>query len=437
MTDNNRNGFHMKLNTVILVFTNLFLLLTVIALRKNLGFIGQALPTNARLYLQSSTSQFSLGQQYSIGLVLDTDGASISGTDVILNFIPADMALVSIDPVLPTSSNLQLYLPKNTSGGFDKESIKSQANASGTIKFSVLTANNTTALPPFAGTKILATITIRPLRVGSSRIWFSHTLSNTRDSNITSVGNIPSDILQNVGDLNLQMVVPTLTPTPSTPPPTVRPTAIPTQKATPTPTLKPTVIPTVKVQGVSPGVINNNISVQVNATYNDLNQEGNALDSAYHPAHKRLWLGTGSSVSSSYTGLRFTNISIPRGTIIDSAYIEVYADTTQWISAPLLLTGDNVGNSLIYSNTNLPSQRAQTNAKVQFDASGNWNSGYWYKLGEIKSIISEITNRTDWQSGNALSIVIKGTSTSSFARKFVSSFDGDPSHAPKLVITTQ
>jgi len=56
-------------------------------------------------------------------------------------------------------------------------------------------------------------------------------------------------------------------------------------------------------------------------------------------------------------------------------------------------------------------------------------------LNDIKTIIQEIVNRPDWQAGNTLSIVLRGTASGVWSRKFVKSFEAGASTAPKLVIT--
>ena len=55
-----------------------------------------------------------------------------------------------------------------------------------------------------------------------------------------------------------------------------------------------------------------------------------------------VWLGNAASTTSSYTGLRFTNVTVPPGATITAAHLEVYSSQDQWISiesfesAPLL-----------------------------------------------------------------------------------------------------
>ena len=96
---------------------------------------------------------------------------------------------------------------------------------------------------------------------------------------------------------------------------------------------------------------------------------------------------------------------------------------------------DASGDSLAFSSTSRPSQRLQTASKVTHSDNVNWAANTWYSLDELKTVVQEVVNRPDWQSGNSLSLVVKGTATGSFARKFVRSVDGAAATAPRLVVS--
>lgn len=228
----------------------------------------------------------------------------------------------------------------------------------------------------------------------------------------------------NKGEISgaVQFVPSTISP-PSSVSPTTYPTIVITKVLTPTPT--PTLPPQTKT-----------LTLSISSSTDDVNQDGNILDKIYHPSHKNIWLGTGSDATSSYTGLRFQKVSIPRGAKIISAELEVYSPTTQWISMVFTLSGESIGNSLTFSNTNLPSKRLLTASKINHNSNVKWNANTRYKLGTITPVIQEIINRSDWVSGNSLSLILKG-SGAKLGRKFVTSYNGSPTLAPRLIITYQ
>jgi hypothetical protein len=98
------------------------------------------------------------------------------------------------------------------------------------------------------------------------------------------------------------------------------------------------------------------------------------------------------------------------------------------------MAADDAGDSATFSTGNLPSQRALTSQTVSHSSNVQWLANTWYSLDEIAGVVQEVVARADWQSGNSLSLILQGTG-SAFGRKFVTSFDGSPANAPRLVIT--
>jgi hypothetical protein len=172
------------------------------------------------------------------------------------------------------------------------------------------------------------------------------------------------------------------------------------------------------------------LTAQVAASSDDANQDGSSLSLT----SATLWLGNAASTTSSYTGLRFASLALPAGATINSARLQVYSSQTQWLSLSLSIAADATGNSPTFSASNLPSQRTLTTQKVAHSSNVQWQANTWYTLDEMALVVQEVVNRGDWQSGNSLSVILKGTG-GAWGRKFVASFDGSAATAPKLVIT--
>jgi RHS repeat-associated protein len=214
--------------------------------------------------------------------------------------------------------------------------------------------------------------------------------------------------------------------------PTATATRTPTATWTATPTRTPTHTTTPTATATSGGPTT--LTVQVAASSDDVNEVGGALDPIYPPTYGSVWIGNGGDTSGSYTGLRFTNVTIPAGATITSAHLEVYSVQDQWIGVNLVLAAEAAGNSPTFSASHKPSQRVLTAAQVSHSSSTQWLANTWYSLDEMAGVVQEVVNRGDWASGNSLSIILKGTG-SAYGRKFVRSFDGSAANAPKLVIT--
>ncbi len=171
----------------------------------------------------------------------------------------------------------------------------------------------------------------------------------------------------------------------------------------------------------------NTVAAQVKASSDDVNEEG----SSYSDNTSTLWLGNGSGPS--YTGIRFTNLTIPKGATVNSALLSVTSSSTQWLNLNFDIAGDSGGNSPIFSSAARPSTRTLTTAKVTHQSNVQWIANTSYNLNDLSPIIQEIVNRSDWQPGNSISIIVKGTG-GNFARKFIKSFEGGATSAPKLTI---
>jgi hypothetical protein len=218
-------------------------------------------------------------------------------------------------------------------------------------------------------------------------------------------------------------------------------TVTPTQALSPTPTSAPSPTPTPTITSASTPTTTpvtgtpqpQSLTRSISASEDDVNQDGTSLTTD----SPTIWLGNGSSTSMSYTGLRFNNITIPRNAIITGAYLRVYSAQSQWLTINMNIAAEATANSGPFDASNLPSSKSLTAASVTHSSNTNWAGNTWYSLDDIKPVIQEVVNRYDWQSGNSLSIIMKGTSTGSWTRKFIQSYDGSSVNAPQLVITYQ
>jgi len=173
-------------------------------------------------------------------------------------------------------------------------------------------------------------------------------------------------------------------------------------------------------------------SFQINSGGDDVNEDG----SNYASNGPTIFLGTAATVGGGYTGLRFNNVNIPPGSTITSAHLEVVSPSTAWNQLNFDIYGEATGSSTLFSSTSKPSQRSLTTAKVAHASDANWLSGSTVSFNEMKTVVQEVINNPSWQSGNSLSVILKGTG-GAWNRKFVTSFEGSSTNAPKLVIAYQ
>ncbi len=231
---------------------------------------------------------------------------------------------------------------------------------------------------------------------------------------------------------NTPTFTPTFTLTPSNTP-TNTPTFTPTFTLTPsnTPTNTPTFTPSPTLTNTPVPPPSGTVTVQISMGSDDVNEDG----SNYVPSFQGMWYGNGGSTTGSFAGLRFNNINIPRGATITSARIEIFsANANQWTQMSFEIAGEANNTALTFSTSSRPSQRPLTVARITHSSNAQWIANTWYTLETITPIIQEIVNRSGWQSGNSVALILRGTG-GAWGRKYSWGFEANPANAPRLVIT--
>lgn len=137
-------------------------------------------------------------------------------------------------------------------------------------------------------------------------------------------------------------------------------------------------------------------------------------------------------------GLRFTDIQIPNGAIINNAYLEFRATRDEVGQTDIMIVGENSSNATTYTLTDADiTSRIETSASVNWLNVPVWTGGQDYQTVDITSIIQELVDLGGWQAGNAMALMLKpfdaNCNTTECLRQAVS-FDGDPTVAPLLHI---
>ena len=104
-------------------------------------------------------------------------------------------------------------------------------------------------------------------------------------------------------------------------------------------------------------------------------------------------------------GMRFTNITVPKGSTITSAYLTFTARASR--SATTVnskIHGEDADNPGQFSDLADYEGRTRTTAVVNWDDIAAWTLDSEYNSPDISSIIQEIIDRAGWASGNAMVI---------------------------------
>lgn len=184
---------------------------------------------------------------------------------------------------------------------------------------------------------------------------------------------------------------------------------------------------TITVQPPSPNSIIRSISTAADDAEEFSN--GTVTRSSY-----ALELSYYSSISrNQLIGLRFTNVTIPRAAVITRAYLQFSAIKPNFNASTLTIQAENTGNASTFEiePENLSSRHKTSESVI-------WSPPVWtvsdekgeaQKSPDLSGIIQEVVNRTDWNTGNNITLLISGTGTRS-----AYSFESSADKAPVLVI---
>jgi len=153
-------------------------------------------------------------------------------------------------------------------------------------------------------------------------------------------------------------------------------------------------------------------------------------DTIYHP---QVGYG-GTTYQKIQSGIRFTNINIPRNTTIEEARIELCAFSTDPLpNVATVLRGEDIGNASAFTDYDNFQGRSRTTAYVEW-AVPSWTKDIQYNSPNIKTILQEIVNRGDWDNGNDIVIFWGSPNATSGTRRAASSYDSDASRSAILHI---
>ena len=132
-------------------------------------------------------------------------------------------------------------------------------------------------------------------------------------------------------------------------------------------------------------------------------------------------------------GLRFTNIDVPPGAIINNAYLQFTVDETGSGTSSLTIHGQNAANPGTFTRATANiSNRPTTNASV------NWSPPEWNTVKQsasaqrtpnLAAIVQEIIDNNAWNSGQAIAFIISGD-----GERTAESYEGDDQDAATLHI---
>lgn len=177
------------------------------------------------------------------------------------------------------------------------------------------------------------------------------------------------------------------------------------------------------------------LAAQPDASADDAEQK--VADGTMDLVSGGLDLGVDSGAADQVVGVRFPNITIPRGAEIVSADIEFTVDKVTTAPTSLTFQGELNANAAPYtSTTDDITDRTTTTSSVPWGSASTpalapWDTpGATFRSPDLSPIVQEIIGVSGWSAGNSMAFVITGS-----GRRAAISHNGDSTRAPRLRIT--
>lgn len=138
----------------------------------------------------------------------------------------------------------------------------------------------------------------------------------------------------------------------------------------------------------------------------DAEQKNAEMDKLYDDDLDMGWEGDEFNIV--ITGLRFQNVNVPAGAVIDSAFVEIFAHEDEGDPAMISVWGEASDNPETYNLTDLITDRPKTTAEIDWTITEEWAIWQPYRSPDLKTVIQEIVDRQGWQAGNSLALVFSG-----------------------------
>jgi type IV pilus assembly protein PilY1 len=197
--------------------------------------------------------------------------------------------------------------------------------------------------------------------------------------------------------------------------------------------LAPRLVVTYDPASISAGntCIQASMARQVTASTDDAEEDSG---SSTIVTNKQMQVAAGTN-KARLIGLRFTNISIPPKSKIQSAYLQFSTPAEGKKDLNLTIAGQKVTDAATFEKkVGSISTRAKTSAKVTWSSIPTWAADTTVQSPDVAPILQELVNQEnpDWVSGNDVAFIISGASNSDF--RLVYSKDESAGKAPKLII---
>ncbi len=146
------------------------------------------------------------------------------------------------------------------------------------------------------------------------------------------------------------------------------------------------------------------------ASSDDAEQVNDEIDGLFDDDLDTGWEGAPEDQNIAITGLRFRDIFIPKGAVIDSAFIRVWSHEGKSADdvARITITAEANDNAETFTEDALITARPRTAAKSVWEVAEEWELWGAYRTHDLKHLVQEVVGRNGWVPGNAIAFILEG-----------------------------
>ncbi|GGW86100.1 PilC/PilY family type IV pilus protein [Alteromonas halophila] len=181
--------------------------------------------------------------------------------------------------------------------------------------------------------------------------------------------------------------------------------------------------------------IDESISPELITSTSDGDDDAYEINGSVNTSSDNLVLSSGTSTVVS--GMRFTEMNIPQGATITSAYIRLTASRYNIANTELTIKGELTPDASAFSSgSNDLSSRDTTVNEVRWDSDNSFpGTDEVVTTPDISAVVQELVDQDGWCGGQDLNILMEGNSSDSASGREARSYDRGRSGSPQLVVT--
>ncbi|MDD2822799.1 MAG: hypothetical protein PHQ59_01835 [Candidatus Daviesbacteria bacterium] len=142
------------------------------------------------------------------------------------------------------------------------------------------------------------------------------------------------------------------------------------------------------------------------------------------------------NTGSNDAGFRFLRPLLPNNVKITSAKLRVKSAVNSTKRPNLIIKGIKQTSTLSFDATHRPSQQPKTTATVAWIPGADWVQNTWYESPDIKAIIQEIIDQTEF-TNKAIGLVIEDNSSPANNYENIYDFNSGAANAAQLILTLE